>query len=670
MRIVTLSVFLLLSISTRAQDIPVFKFGKIGTADIARNQYPVDTNVAAVIIAEVGSSALKGNSKGWFSLEYRIFRRIHILKNAAFDKATVEIELYADGDNEEKLDNLKAATYNLENGKLVETRLDTKSGVFKEKLDKNTVVKKFTLPNVKEGSVIEYEYKITSDFLFNLQPWNFQGDIPRLWSQYTVSIPQFMNYMLIPQGDISYYVSDQVDKNGHYTIEERRETGGIASIPERYEISCGVSDFRWAMKDVPAFREESYISSPMNHIPRLEFQLAGYLPPLTEQKIMTTWTDMTDRMLKRDDFGSALNSAELFWPATLETEIKKVTGELEIARTVYKYVRDHYTCTDRSQLYLQSTLKKVENDKSGGVAEINLLLTALLRYAGLKADPVLLSSRGFAYVQESYPVASRFNYVIVRVNAGGNFYLLDASQPLLGFGKLPNSCYNGSATVADAAASQINLGSGVLQEKNYTNCILQAGTNGKWTGRMERGYGYFGSLAVRGQIRKAGMAEFQQGLQAEYGNDWQLDSLLIDSLQELEKTIQLRYGFSFSQENADLIYLNPVFGKSIRMNPFKQSTRRYPVDMPFRPDESYSLELQVPAGFVVEDLPKPLLLLLNNAGDGNFDYKISQANGIIRLSFRLQFKKTRFEPYEYNMLREFYARVVAKLDEPIVLKKK
>ncbi|HQZ73481.1 MAG TPA: DUF3857 domain-containing protein, partial [Chitinophagaceae bacterium] len=178
--------FILCSVSCFSQQNPTVKFGKISIAEIERKNYDVDTSAEAVVIADIGATQIKGNRNEWFSLEFRRHKRIHILKRNAYSHATVEISLYTDGKMEEQLDDVKAVTYNYENGKIVETKLDVRTGVFKDKLDKNRVVKKFTLPNVKEGSIIEYEYKVTSDFLFNLQPWYFQGDIPRLWSEYSV----------------------------------------------------------------------------------------------------------------------------------------------------------------------------------------------------------------------------------------------------------------------------------------------------------------------------------------------------------------------------------------------------------------------------------------------------------------------------------------------------
>ena len=187
-------------INCQAQDKTPVKFGKISAEDFKTSVYSIDSNAAAVVIADIGTSSITGNSKGWFSIEFRHFKRIHILKKGAYDLADVEIPLYTDGRNEEQLHNLKAYTYNIENGKVVEVKLDSKSGVFQDKLSKNHLVKKFTFPAIKEGSIIEYEYTVQSDFIFNLQPWEFQGAYPRLWSEYNVSIPEFLYYVFLSQG--------------------------------------------------------------------------------------------------------------------------------------------------------------------------------------------------------------------------------------------------------------------------------------------------------------------------------------------------------------------------------------------------------------------------------------------------------------------------------------
>jgi len=178
-------------LTVSAQEKSSVKFGKIAPADFTITQ-AYDTGANAVIMADIGASVFEGNIKGWFSLVYKRFRRVKILNKNGFDAARIEIPLYTDGTAEEKLQDLKAVTYNLENGKVVETKLDGAS-VFKDQLSKKHGLRKFTFPAEKEGSVIEYSYTIHSDFLFNLQPWFFQDEYPCLWSEYQVDIPEFFS---------------------------------------------------------------------------------------------------------------------------------------------------------------------------------------------------------------------------------------------------------------------------------------------------------------------------------------------------------------------------------------------------------------------------------------------------------------------------------------------
>jgi hypothetical protein len=117
------------SLFAGAQDKIKIKFGNVNADDFKTTVYPIDSSASAVIIADVGSTEIVGNNKGGFSLLFKNYRRAHILNKNGYDIANIEIPLYADGDAEEQLENLKAITYNLENGKVVETKLDVKSAV-------------------------------------------------------------------------------------------------------------------------------------------------------------------------------------------------------------------------------------------------------------------------------------------------------------------------------------------------------------------------------------------------------------------------------------------------------------------------------------------------------------------------------------------------------------
>ncbi len=86
--------------------------------------YSLDSNANAMVLVDVGSTQIIGNNKGWFSYEFKRKKRVHILNKNEYGEATMEIDLYKDGNAEEKLQSLKAVTYNLENGNLLETKLE------------------------------------------------------------------------------------------------------------------------------------------------------------------------------------------------------------------------------------------------------------------------------------------------------------------------------------------------------------------------------------------------------------------------------------------------------------------------------------------------------------------------------------------------------------------
>jgi transglutaminase-like putative cysteine protease len=670
MRKLILLIALCYAIPAISQETPRVKFGKVAAEDLKNRSYAIDTGAAAVILYENGSTQLVGNKKGGFSLQFTMFRRIHILNRTAYDRATLEIPIYSTGEDEEKLDDLKASTYNIEGGKVVETKLG-KGDIFREKKSKNWVIRKFTLPNVKEGSIIEYQFQITSEYLTNIQPWNFQSGIPKLWSEYKVELPSFMVYTLISQGDRVFDIYERKDKNVSYSVEQKNDGPyGMALPSDQFSINCGATEFRWAMKNVPAMKEEPYTSTTDNYISRLEFQLAELTKPYEPEKIMTTWADLASRLLKREDFGVQMDEASDWLKAEVNPLIQSTSTDSEKARKIFYYVRDYFTRNGTDEIYTEQSLKNAYKNRSGNVAEINLLLTAMLRTAGLHADPVILSTKDNGFVYPSYPVIGRFNYVITKVAVDGKDVMLDACYPELAFGKLDPDCYNGQARVVDKAATPVSLTSDQLSESETVSVNLVEEKNEGWVGRVKDERGYYGSLDIRSAIHKGGKEQYFKDLAKEFINDVTIEQPSIDSLDRVEQPITLHYDIKFGQQQGDIIYFDPIIAEKYKHNPFKSADRQYPVERPYKTNETYVLTFTVPDGYVVDELPKPITLKLDQSNDVLFEYKISQSGNLVNLRSRLVLNKTNFRPSEYDGLREFFNRVVAKQSEQIVLKKK
>jgi transglutaminase-like putative cysteine protease len=659
------SISCFLSLFVVAQNKVNVKFGKVSLEDFSKKVYSVDSNATAVVIADIGSSEIIGNSKGWFALEFKRYRRVHILSKNGYDEANVEVRLYSDGDREEELNSVKAVTYNLENGKVVETKLE-KNGIFKDKIDKRRVVKKFTFPNIKEGSIIEYEYTVQSDFLFNLQPWEFQGQSPVLWSEYNLRLPEFLGYVFLTQGYRTYDINERKDDRVNFTVRDTRGAGATETV----SFVANVTDYHWVMKGVPALKQESFTSTLKNHIAKIEFQLSDYRYPLTPQNIMGTWTKLSNDLLHAEYFGNGLDKNNGWLSDVVNPLVAGTKTDVEKAKKIYAYIRDNLTCTSYSATDLNQSLKNVLKTRNGTVAEINLLLIAMLKYANIQADPVILSTRSNGYTYSMYPIIDKFNYVVCEVNIDGHNYFLDASEPRLGFGRLTPACYNGHARVVNPEATAIEFSADSLMERKLTSIRLSSNEKGEMMGSLQQVLGYYESYNIRERIKEKGKDEFFKDIRKAYGQEVEMIHPNIDSLDNLEESIAITYDFKLNEDKHDILYINPMFGEGYKENYFKSAERFYPVEMPYAFDETYVFSMVIPEGYVVDELPKSIVVKLNEQGDGQFEYRISESGGTLSMRSRVQLKRAYYMPDEYEMLREFFNLVVKKHSEQIVLKKK
>ncbi|MEZ4885850.1 MAG: hypothetical protein R3E32_14045 [Chitinophagales bacterium] len=116
------------------------------------------------------------------------------------------------------------------------------------------------------------------------------------------------------------------------------------------------------------------------------------------------------------------------------------------------------------------------------------------------------------------------------------------------------------------------------------------------------------------------------------------------------------------------IYLNPMLNEGVTENPFKLKERTFPVDFGHGYSYTYIFNLELPAGYAVEEMPEAMRLVLPEKG-GSFTYNISANENKLQMMSKLSINQTLFKPEEYKAIKEFYDLIVAKHAEQIVLKK-
>jgi hypothetical protein len=644
------------------------RFGEIKPADFDLTGEKYDSGASAVIIADIGDTHFEGNSKGDFSMVYTRFMRVKILNKNGFDIAETRIRLYNDMEGDiEKISNLKGVTFNRENGQITETALDDKQ-IFTEQYNRNNSYIKFTMPALKEGSVYDLTYTIKSPFYTDLRSWNFQGSYPRLWSEYQVTIPPSLHYVMHLQGDDHFDVNTNREVFQSFTI---RVSGG-ASSDDVYHVSGNSVQQRWVKKNVPVLKEEAFTTTVDNYMSRVSFQL--HYQQWNEQSerhnFLSTWFMASEKLLQRDDFGLALDRDNHWMAEDLKNITAGCTTAEEKIRKIYCFLRDNFDCTDHDALYVKSSLKDVFKKRAGNVAEINLLLTAMLRHEAIPADPAILSTRDNGFADQSYPLIDQYNYVICVAHAGDKTYKLDASQPYNGFGKMVLECYNGQARIINKDKPYlVNLSSDSITESKLTTVFIINDDKGDLTGSFQTTLGNQESYSLREDIKKTSEKEYFKKIQTSYGTDLNLDHPEIDSLTKFDYPVAVHYDFDLKNLlSSDIIYFNPMLDEMYKNNPFKSLERHYPVEMPYKMDETYVLSMDIPKGFQIDELPKSARVAYNGT-EGIFEYLIQKNESSIQMRVHLKLNRAFFPTEDYSTLRDFFGYVVKKENEQIVFKK-
>ncbi len=634
--------FMACTLTVFGQKSPI-KFGDIPMEDLTMTQYDKDTSAAAVVLTDFGKAYVSISSIN-VTLNYERHVRIKILRKEGLNAADIGIQLYHSGSTEEKVSNLKAVTYNLENGKVVETKMD-KSGIFKEKFNRNFNLQKFTFPNVKEGSILEYSYTVMSDFWTNFPNWQFQRTIPVRHSEYWANIPDFFEMEKYMQGYLA---------------------------PTTYEVKSLATDkgHHWVMKNVPAFKVEPYMTSEDDYVSKINFALAYVnFPGRPTQEIMGSWEKLTKELLESESFYKAVTGSN-FLKKTVEEVIAGKTEPMQKIEAIHSYVKQTIEWDGEQDKYVDN-IKKVLETKKGTAADINITLASMLEKAGFDVDMVLLSTRSHGFIRKSYPMAEQLNYVVCVVRVDGKPIFLDATEKYIPVGVLPERCLNGEGLIV----SNKNSGWIALDTKTKSRTVystdLALSPEGELKGKLNINREGYDALEMRDDYFDDGEEEYVKDFLGTKAN-WQVEKSEFQNMKEIDKAAKEIHEVQINEHTSlagDVIYLNPFVMAQMEKNPFTSESREYPVDYGSIQEVIYSCRITLPEGFAIDELPQSkVFMLAGNAA--KYLYNATQTGNLVSITSSFQINRTLFVQTDYPTLREFYNQVVAKEAEQIVLKKK
>ncbi|MDO5981015.1 DUF3857 domain-containing protein [Flavivirga spongiicola] len=626
---------------------------RVTLGDLETNTFEKDSTANALMVYKFGNSFV---DKDDYKLRTEIKQKIKILNKEGFNKANISIHLYNKGDSKQKVKKIVATTYNLEDGNVIKTQLLEKD-IFREKYDENHTLVKFTLPNIKEGSVITYSYTRISPFMFNYKGWNFQSDIPTLYNEYRTSIPGNWYYNIKLVGGKKLITNtSEIKKN---CLENSR--GASAD--------CGNSVY--AMRDMPAFIEEDYMTSKYNYLARVEYELQTFKGFDGRVNNYTKTWKTVDREFRTDkDIGRQLTKS-IDLENLLNLEIINEKDLLKKANTIYRYVQENYTWNGDYKIFEDVSIKNLIKNKSGNVSAINILLHNLLKESGINVKPVLLSTRNNGFATKVYPVISDFNYLIVQANINDKIYYLDATDNYLCFGDIPFRCLNSYGRLMDFKNGSKWVDLKPSKASNvYYNAEVNINEKETISGNIiSKRTGYHALNYKKSYYQNS--ESYVQTLENKFPyldiSDFEVTSNGKTS-EDFKESYHIDYNY---EDTGDNIYLNPFFVKFFNENPFKLQERTYPIDFGYKDTYHYSFKLSFDDNkYTIIELPEEKNIALPN-NSGRVLFSTRALGNTIFIMLKITFNKAIYEPEYYPYLKAFMSEIVnIQTNSLILLKKK
>jgi hypothetical protein len=598
------------------------EFGNISMEEMKMTSLAADSSATAVVLFHKGETLIDLQSER--GLTYKEHKRIKILKKEGFSVADVVIYFGSAG-----VSKINAVTYNLENGKIVESKLDEKS-IFKTHIDKTRDKINFTFPNVKEGSVLEFSFMLKDDDAY-IPPWNFQTRIWTLSSEYSLMVPPSVVF--------------NVDLRGVLPVSQHE-----TKYNDKYQ--------KWVMKNVAPLREEPYMPDESELLSSVHFLIT-----------YRTWPEVNEQLLDNEKFFNGVTKFSVFW----KNKVKELTAGLSTSKekviAISEFLKNNIKWDGTKDFYAADP-DDILKARKGSSGDINLLFGSMLNQADVVTEFVLLSTGDHGPIRPAVSSVNQFNYVICRSYIDNAWVLLDATETYLPFDALPEYCLNRLGLVI----SKTNHGwmgvTGKTKAKTVVSSTFNITDSQQLTGKLSISNHGYDALETRLNYKIKGKDDFSAHLFR--GKAIQIESINIQNLEELENAVKTDLELTLNEQavsGGEFLYINPFIMLNEKENPFKSKERSHPVVFKTLLEKIYLYNLKLPEGYVVEELPQnKVIALTGNAG--KYTLNVAQNGDQITLLSNFQINTPVFSPADYTSLREFYSIVIAKQAEQIVLRKK
>jgi hypothetical protein len=648
--------------SAAAQEmVPHLKFGKPVQEELTMTTYAPDTTAAAVVMC-----SLRDVYYGWGIDDFRLFTknkvRIKVLKPEGVEHANVSISYYKPLNrattNKELITGLTAVAYNMEEGQMVATKMK-KDAVFEERINNSYMRLKFTVPQVKVGTLFEFEYEVQSDYYNDIESWKAQQSIPVFYTEYKVSIPEYFRFNL--------------DNPGWLRLEHTKEDANMKfNLSGGRILDCLATEHCFIGREMPALKKDSYTWCLDDYCTQVNLELHTISIPqaMYFKSYSRTWENIEEQLKKSENFGPRLRMSNPLKEEMAALNIPADASVEDKVTALFRLLKQRVKWNGSYALYGFGA-RKVLKEGTGDNADINFIFMSMLRDANIQAYPVLMSLRNRGRLPYTHPSVQKLNTFVVGIQVNDTtLSYMDGSVTNGALDCLPPALLTDRARLmrVNAPGSWVNL---MASSRNSLKMLItaeitpeglmtatrQSQYSGLYAADLQRDYRaaadsleYINKLNSRSNIRVTALTwEGEAGI----------DGTTVVENMAFERTIR---------NNGKLIYINPLIFRNYMNNPFKQAERRLPVEFAKPVNMQYVVNLKLPEGYVIDELPQSQLLHFSDQSIV-CRYRITQQGNNVILRYNFTLARTLYTPDEYAELQGFWDKMVEQDGSMIVLKK-
>jgi hypothetical protein len=523
-----------------------------------------------------------------------------------------------------------------------------------ERLDKNQKQLKFSVPQVKVGTVIEYEYRIESDYFYYIRDWYAQSDIPVLYTNYELSIPEWFSF--------------NVEETGSQPMEKKVYQAPLTIFVggQSESLTCKVQSFN--ARRLPAIKADDYLWCAEDYGNKVTAELAGiYIPGAVHKNYSSTWADVDNQLMGDEEFGGRLKSSSPLKADIVAAGILNIADKSERFAAVWKMLKSKVRWNGNYAFWGKSA-SKILKDGTGTNADMNFLLINMLHDAGIEASPVVMRSRDLGNLPLSHSSLKYLNTFVVGIHLNDSTMAFFDSSAEDGYlNVLPAKLLVNRARLVrkGVPGEWVNL-QAPARSRETTAIQAQLSADGllqcKKTSRL-----YEEAAAQLRRSWRQAKDSVEQINKIQERNGIQIQSYQISDRTSFSSRMDEQMSFTKQCDAAgDMIYLNPLIMIPVNESPFTDAERSLPIEFPYKQSETINAYIKLPEGYTLEEMPKPTVLKFDGI---NVRITYNLNGDMLGAQFKLNIDKTFYTAADYQEIKAFFDHLTECNKSIITIKK-